>query len=79
MSYVVTINVEHRHPWFKNALKHVSDMIGKVSSSDEHGRKMREIWKKTHNSVIDIQSPSFVWTITFPTEQDYTWFVLRWS
>ena len=79
MSYVVKIiPVKYMPSWFRNAwssVRHHYDR-GDVLSRD----RRINAWNKTYNNVITVgENPEYVWTVTFPTEQDYTWFLLKWS
>ena len=81
MSYIVTVPRDADAPnWCPNAAKNawdkrkpnMSDMIEKKEYSLSH------YWALEYNSTIDIDDTGR-WAVTFPTEQDYTMFLLRWS
>ena len=73
MSYVVTLKATRSPRWFINAWDQI------MSSRMELVETTICSWNEIYDSMLAIEKPAFVWTITFPTEQDYTWFVLKWS
>ena len=74
MSYEVTFKAKHSQPWFHHAWDHVmTDRMEMINTTILS-------WNKVYDSVITLEKPdSYVWTITFPSEQDYVMFLLRWS
>lgn len=80
MSYVVALKLATYMPsWFSNAWSPIYEHRDKGEVRDLYSQIAA--WNKTYNNVIAVEQPDsgWVWTITFPTEQDYTWFVLKWS
>ena len=69
MSYAV-IAYEDVTVWFENAWENVSDSIS--------GAIRGFMWHEAYNSILEYDGDG-AWKITFPSEQDYIWFVLKWS
>ena len=78
MSYTVTFKAKHIQPWFTNAWTPVFQNSGKGEL--KHIAARLNAWTKTYNTMITLEeNPEYEWTVTFPSEKDYTWFVLKWS
>jgi len=69
MSYEVTAD-EEVTVWFANAWENVCDPVNGAI----HGF----MWHEAYNSILEYDGDG-KWKITFPSEQDYIWFVLKWS
>ena len=75
MSYTVT-DLDDDEPWFNNAWDNIRD---KVASQTMSSYSVTDtMWLETYNSTIDLDDKGR-WVVSFLSEQDYTWFVLRWS
>ena len=76
MSYVVKVNARVRWPrWLNNAFDHIlGDKPFAPTTPDTLAA-----WKKAYNNTITLEQPDCIWALTFPSEQDYVMFLLRWS
>jgi hypothetical protein len=70
MSYIVTA-YDDDTIWFENAWANLYTLTG-------GDPELTVVWEGTYNSTILFINGD-EWEITFPSEQDYIWFVLRWS
>ena len=78
MSYLVTVpRITHATKWFPNAAKNAWDKR-KPDMSEKKEYSLFNYWALEYNSTIDIDDTGR-WVVSFPTEQDYTWFLLKWG
>ena len=81
MSYIVTVpRGVFATTWFPNAAKNAWDKRKPNMSdmSEEKKYSLSQYWALEYNSRIDLDDRGR-WVVSFPTEQDYTWFVLKWG
>ena len=69
MSYAVKA-YEDVTVWFENAWENMCDSSGA-------GRSV-VMWHEAYNTILEYVGGG-AWKITFSSEQDYIWFVLKWS
>ena len=72
MSYVVTV-YDDITVWFENAWADLFSAFSQPGSP-----LLTDMWYKAYDNIIEFVGGD-EWKITFPSEQDYIWFVLKWS
>ncbi len=78
----VTIRIEKHYAAFHNAHRAVNDHLGGLDRIAKYGKtpfkEMKQGWKEVHN--VDVPGAVGSWSyITFPDEDEYLMWVLRWN
>lgn len=78
MSYLVTVPRDaDATNWFPNAVNNAW-VKHKPTMRQKKNYTLPDYWALEYDSTVGLDDKGR-WVVSFPTEQDYTWFLLKWG